>query len=363
MACCMEKYDLHFDTLREIGDLSRDGLLIYNLEEKKVIYANAAAISLTGLREDSSEREIQRFFEFVIADDREYLKNRFADMVKSSATLEVEFKLKKHQREEIEILCCNAFQVHQGSCIVASIRDITKPKQHETYLVEFGAKKNTLLDTLTHHISGALNLMQHLAGQAEKSLASSDNKNLKTYLSLVSDNTRHCIDIINDLLNEEHLESPQVYVKYSRINVVQVIDFIYQELVQSFRDRDFIFKTPSPGIYINTDEVKLLQVVNNLTSNAVKFTPPGSPISIEIEEKSREVIISVKDHGIGIPLALQPFVFERQSVAGRTGLNGEKSNGMGLSICKNLVQLMGGKIWFESNEGAGSTFYCKLPRE
>jgi two-component system, OmpR family, sensor histidine kinase VicK len=115
-------------------------------------------------------------------------------------------------------------------------------------------------------------------------------------------------------------------------------------------------------IYANLDELKLLQVVNNLVSNAIKFSPDDSTVVINVEERVEDVIFSVKDVGVGIPESLQSLIFDRKTVAARTGLEGEKSIGLGLSITKILVDRMGGRIWFDSIPGHGSTFYFTLPK-
>jgi two-component system sensor histidine kinase VicK len=104
-------------------------------------------------------------------------------------------------------------------------------------------------------------------------------------------------------------------------------------------------------------------VVNNLTSNAIKFSDAKDPIVISILIQDDNVIVSVADKGIGIPENLKPLIFEKHFGAGRKGLNGERSIGLGLSICKNLTKLLGGEIWFESEEGQGSTFYFRLPQK
>lgn len=348
-------------TIQEIGDLSNEGIIIYCLANRQVIYANAPAVRLAGL-ERTGLWSIEDLLEIVIPEDREYLKDRYLQVDNSGTTVEVEFRIRKKADKEIHV-CCNAYFVSDRSCVVVHVRDISKPKQHENYLVEFGAKKNTLLDTLSHHISGALSLMQHLAFQAEKSLETSDPQSLRKYLSLLHDNTNHCIAIIEGLMKDEHTESPTIFVKKSRIDLVEKISFIHKELLQSYKSRTFTFTFSSRSIYINTDEVKILQVVNNLISNAIKFTPDAKPIAVEVLEKDSAVVIRVSDEGIGIPENLKQFIFDRHSVAGRIGLNGEKSHGMGLSICKSLIQLTNGSIWFESEEGKGSSFYISLPKD
>ncbi|HYF68789.1 MAG TPA: ATP-binding protein [Ohtaekwangia sp.] len=357
----MDKLQVEFNIVREIADISLDGVIIYSLIDKKVNYANHRAFELVGLTGNASELELQAVLGSVVPQDREYLKNQYSTVCKKFLTVEVEFKVKKRNDPEM-FLCCNAYLVYNKSAIIVFIKDITKPKEHENYLVEYGARKNTILDTLAHQVSGALNLMHHLSSEAEKYIETTSDKNLKIYLGLLNDNSSHCLEIIHDLLKIEHQLSPGIFVKNSRIDIVKKISIIFDELQQNYRTRNFFFYPSVDSLHITTDEVKLLQIINNLTSNAIKFSHPEDPISITIVDAQDQVTVSVTDSGIGIPKNLEPLVFESQFGAGRTGLNGEKSIGLGLSICKNLAKLLNGTIWFESREGEGSTFYFSLPK-
>jgi two-component system, OmpR family, sensor histidine kinase VicK len=249
-----------------------------------------------------------------------------------------------------------------NSTLLFYLRDITRTRAYENYLVEFGARKNTMLDTLTHNISGALNLMQNLSQEAEKHLNDSGNSPLRTYISLLRENSKRSIEMINDLMKKEHVESPEILVKQTRMDVVEKIKIVHQELQHIYSHRKFLLVHDTRSIFTFADDLKLLQVVNNYLSNAIKFSPPNEPIVIKIEETSDEVIISVEDRGIGIPDDLQPYIFDRTGKIGRIGLNGEKSVGLGLWICKNLIEIMGGRVWFESEDGKGSTFFLKLAK-
>jgi two-component system sensor histidine kinase VicK len=358
----LEKISLEFKALQQIGEVSSEGIFVYSVSERKILYANAHVYDLLGLKTNSSRLDIESIFELVIPQDKEYVKNQYSTVAEKSITGEVEFQLVNAKKQHI-FVCCNAFLIAKKSTIVVFIKNITRAKEHQDYLVEFGARKNTVLTTLTHHISGALKLMQHLSAEAGKYIDVSSDKNLKIYLDLLDDNSSRCLEIIYDILKNEHSESPGVSVKTSRIDIIQKVSFIYDELKQSYLHRKFLFQTSTDSLYINIDEVKLLQVVNNLTSNAIKFSPVDETIIIAITETATDVIVWVKDRGIGIPDDKKPLIFQTQLGVGRKGLNGEKSIGLGLSICNNLVQIMNGKIWFESKEGEGSTFYISLPKE
>jgi two-component system sensor histidine kinase VicK len=247
--------------------------------------------------------------------------------------------------------------------VMAVVRDVTEARHHEDYLVEFGTKKNTLLDTVAHQLNGALMLMNNLALKAGRLKVNTDQDALERFVSLVFDNSSHCIKIIHDLIAEEHGESPGVNVRFSRVDVVRTVNYIFEELKKSQTSRNVILDTTSPSMFIDTDDFKFLQVVNNLISNAVKFTRPGDEIRIILRENETSVLIAVADEGIGVPENLQPFLFEKHGPARRTGLNGEKSLGLGLSICKNITNLLGGRIWAESEEGNGTTVFVELPKD
>ena len=112
-------------------------------------------------------------------------------------------------------------------------------------------------------------------------------------------------------------------------------------------------------VNINTD--KFTRVIDNILTNALKFTPLGGKININISKSNTIALLKIEDNGIGIPLHLQALIFDKFTTAGRRGTSGEKSLGLGMSICKKIVALHQGKIWFESKDNTGTTFFIELP--
>jgi signal transduction histidine kinase len=117
---------------------------------------------------------------------------------------------------------------------------------------------------------------------------------------------------------------------------------------------------PKP-LNINIDKERIERMLNNLIGNAIKFSPVGETISIELEQKNKSVLIAIKDNGIGIPAEIQTEIFNTVGSTRRLGKAGEKSFGLGLSICKQIVEAHLGKIWVRSEAGKGSIFYVELP--
>lgn len=109
------------------------------------------------------------------------------------------------------------------------------------------------------------------------------------------------------------------------------------------------------------DRNKMWRVLNNLLTNAIKFSPERSVIRVAASRREHSLLISVADTGIGIPEDMREKIFDAFTGAGRSGTQGEQSFGLGLSICRQIVEAHGGTIWFESELGRGSTFYVTLP--
>jgi signal transduction histidine kinase len=114
-------------------------------------------------------------------------------------------------------------------------------------------------------------------------------------------------------------------------------------------------------ILVSADRLRISQVVANLLANAVKFSPDGGDIEIELERREGEAVVSVRDHGVGIPARSQPRVFERFFRAHADSPYDYGGIGLGLYLAKEFVVSHGGRIWFESAEGVGSTFSFSLP--
>jgi signal transduction histidine kinase len=126
------------------------------------------------------------------------------------------------------------------------------------------------------------------------------------------------------------------------------------------KQQQIILHTPKVPLYTFADSDKISRVVNNLVMNAIKFSFPNSTIHVSVKDKNDNVEIEVKDEGIGIPQDMQDKVFDVFTEARRKGTSRESTFGLGLSICKQIIEAHGGKIWLESKEGLGSSFHVQL---
>lgn len=355
----MEKQDLSF--IKKIGELTDDGVAVFNLQSLKFTYTNENFLKIFETESDSIFTDSNIVMKFVIAEDLTYLKSRFSELLELSHVNTTEFRL-KFPNSSIKHLMCDVLILEEGKMVTAFVKDISMAKRHEDYLIKYTAQKDTLLDMLTHNLSGPLLLSKDIITSIKKGYNDNNMANVNKLIGIIQENTQQCIDIVNDFLREEHMESATTYVKKTRFDIIEKINVTLDKLRAMNKDKVFILSTELTSPNINSDAVKFFQVVHNLLSNAIKFTQENGIIHIDVTEEEHSYIICIKDNGIGVSENLKMLLF-KDRVVGKLGLRGEKSSGLGLSIAKKLVDLMDGKIWLESTENEGSSFYVQLPKE
>ena len=243
-------------------------------------------------------------------------------------------------------------------------RDITDRKKYTNVMLKYTARKNAALEILSHDLSGFLGLIQNLAGGVAQNKHIIIPEPLLENLDLIQQICKRSTGLITNLVNHEFLESASVKLNRERQNVVTIIRdavAMYQTAEQDLAKK-FIVQVNASEIFAEIDDVKFMQVINNLISNAMKFTPNGGCITISVEELENNILFSVADTGIGIPKQLQKVLFDKFTEASRPGLRGESSVGLGMSIIKNIVELHKGRIWFASEVNKGTTFFIEIPK-
>jgi two-component system, OmpR family, sensor histidine kinase VicK len=347
-------------SLQKIGELSKDGVFIYNTAAKKLLYINDPFAAIFDTAKELLLDNPKVVLDFMVTEDAFYLRQRYTELEKEKYISRNEFRL--HFGKNIKHLSCDAYLADENM-VIGFIKDITREKEHEDYIVDYGARKDTLLDMITHNLAGPLNLSDNILRWMQQNYADGKSGDMNAQLEMMRSITKECIDIVNDFLRKEHLESERIFVKKTRFDLLERIMATLEKLIATNRNKKFRVITELAHLDINTDSVKFFQVIHNLISNAIKFTPDGGQIDIIVEERESTFIIRVRDNGIGIPAELHPDLFNKDTPARREGLNKEQPSGLGLHIVKMLVGLMEGKVWFESKVNQGSTFSIELPKD
>ena len=241
---------------------------------------------------------------------------------------------------------------------------------------EANAAKSAFLSTVSHELRTPLTSVLGFAKITKKRLEEkifpitdkSDPKTIKTIeqisgnLNVVISEGERLTNLINDVLDLAKIEAGKMEWNVDPVHVPDIVDRAIAATSSLFEHKNLKLETKIEKDLpeISGDRDKLIQVVVNLLSNAVKFTPEGKVIC-SVFQKEEGIVVGITDTGIGIAPGDHDKVFEQFKQVGDTLTDKPKGTGLGLPICKEIVEHHGGKIWLESDLGKGSTFYFMLP--
>ncbi|MGE0078681.1 MAG: ATP-binding protein [Bacteroidales bacterium] len=298
--------------------------------------------------------------------------------INSDGPIEVEEDLTfvDGKRHTVKVYKCKIVNTN-GSVvgILGVLTDITFSKKYEKALVEALEKaeeadrlKSAFLANMSHEIRTPLNGIIGFAKYLRNFPETSREETLK-FLNIICNSADHLLNLINDIIDISKIEVNQLKIAPEAINLNTLLNEIYSfyytanpdlaKLGVSFRILTSLADSESN---IVVDKVRLRQILNNLITNALKFTKKGSvEFGYELTSDKSFLKFFVSDTGIGIPIDKIDLIFQRFSQADIDVTRKYGGTGLGLAISKSLIELMGGKIWVESQPEVGSTFFFTLP--
>lgn len=220
--------------------------------------------------------------------------------------------------------------------------------------------KSELLSMVAHDLRSPLNNIQSLVELMQ--MPGQPQEEQAAYYSYIKDCCDKADRIIREIVSAAQESNENNIVKNpEHINtLVQDCFRNWKKIVNNKIKMDLVL--PEEWIVLPINKDKIQRIIDNLIGNAIKFTPEQTgEIVIELKKKKNLIRISVSDNGIGIPQKHLPFLFDKFTIAGRKGIHDEDSFGLGLHISKQFAEQHGGKLWVETTEHKGSTFYLDLP--
>jgi PAS domain S-box-containing protein len=222
--------------------------------------------------------------------------------------------------------------------------------------------KSAFLTNMSHEIRTPMNGILVFAELLKEPNLSSDDQ--QDFIQTIQISGERMLDTINSIVDISKIESGLMKVDIKETNINDKIEFAYKFFKPEveIKGLQLLFKNglPTKEAIIKTDNEKVYGMLINLIKNAIKFTNAGS-IKFGYEKKGEYLEFFVKDSGIGIPENQKEMIFERFRQGSESFNRGYEGSGLGLSIAKSYVEMLGGKIWVESEEGKGSIFYFTIP--
>lgn len=228
-------------------------------------------------------------------------------------------------------------------------------------LMMLNEEKNNLVRILAHDLRSPLSQIIGIADILHKDhqVALAEDQVL---LTKITDGAHRINEMISKILNVESLDRNDSTTVFEEIHIAPLLEEVVQRFASGAREKGIgiVLNNCKEEEMIVTDQVLLLQILDNLVSNAIKFSPKNTQVQVTVEVNKSGVLIKVKDEGPGFSEADQTLMFNKFQKLSAQPTNGEPSTGLGLSIVKRYVEELKGKIWLETAIGKGTTFFVQL---
>lgn len=263
------------------------------------------------------------------------------------------------RQEELELLNRELEDTNRG--VVALYAELD---ERADYLRRASELKTKFLSNVSHEFRTPLNsiisLARLLMDRMDGDLTPEQTKQVR----YIESSARDLQEMVNDLLDLAKVEAGKIRIRSKRFEVHELFSALKGMLKPLLADNnsvDLIFEDRPDVTALHTDEGKVSQILRNLVSNALKFTPKGQVTVSARTLENREVLFTVADTGIGIAAQHHETIFKEFSQVENPLQERYRGTGLGLPLCRNLALLLGGTIWLESEPGKGSTFYVRIP--
>ena len=220
--------------------------------------------------------------------------------------------------------------------------------------------KSDFLANMSHELRSPLTVIRGGIDYLNRTIKIEDNRN---YLSIIDKNLNRLIRLVSDLFNFTKLEAKKIEWSFERTDLTELIEEVIEITSPLAVEKQIHICYDKPrAIYVEFDLERIEQVIVNLIDNAIKFSAPGTEITIRTTELADSVTVAVEDQGVGIPQENLKSIFDKFSTV-PSGRDGKvEGTGLGLAICRTIIEAHQGRVWAESTKGVSSTFYFSLPK-
>ena len=241
---------------------------------------------------------------------------------------------------------------------------LNKLNESNLDLKQINASKDKFFSIIGHDLKSPFNSVIGLSKLLVEQIKNNDIDGIELYGNLIIESSEKALGLLMNLLEWSRSQTGRIELNAEYFNLVDLINKIKLLFDDSASQKSITIKHSMPPIITVFADVDMISsVLRNLISNAIKFTMPGGEITVSATEKQNEIICSVSDSGVGISKNSIEKLFRIDQSVSTAGTQMETGTGLGLILCKEFIEKHKGRIWVESEEGNGSTFYFTLPSD
>jgi signal transduction histidine kinase len=241
--------------------------------------------------------------------------------------------------------------------------ELQKLREENEQLKKMNALKSDWISISAHQLRTSLSAIKWILKMFLDKDFGELSQEQQGFIRKAFDSTERLVSLVNEMLSLNHAQETLTYI-FSQTDIVSLVDdVVFDFHGESFKKRVGIvfLKPPAPVPQVSCDTEKIRVVLQNLIENAIKYSMENDSVIISLQAEEKELVVAVKDTGIGIPESEQPKIFEKFYRAPNAKEKESIGSGLGLFTTKAIVEAHGGRIWFESDGKTGTTFYVALP--
>ncbi len=356
---------LRQDQLNAILSSMAEGLIAVDRSEKIILMNQAAGIMLRLAPQAAVGKDIREVFVLERGNSstvREALappvSRAMAEKNIISFSLRDDLQLKNSAGVSFPVAMMVAPLLVAGEVdgAIVIFRDVARDKEVDRAKTEF-------VSLASHQLKTPLSAINWYAETMLEQEIGKLNRKQKEYLENLYNSNRRMIELVNSLLNVSRIDLGTFAIEPKPTDLRELADSVVAELAPILAEKRIdLSKLYATGLPILSVDPKLTRIVfQNYLSNAVKYTPPAGTIAVELSRVGEEIVWRVADSGFGIPASDQHKIFTKLFRAENIRDQEADGTGLGLYIVKSIMEAVGGRVWFESLEGQGSTFYAAFP--
>jgi PAS domain S-box-containing protein len=329
----------------QLANATYEGVVIH--DQGLVVDVNERLLELFATTEDAIIG--RRLTELVARNDRDHVRSIALD-----GTHELRLMAVRPDGTQFPVAVrMRSIRMREKQLYVAAIRDLT-----ESY--EVGRLKDEFVATVSHEFRTPLTSIRGALALLQPDQLIRHPRKAARLLDVANTNIERLVRLVNDLLDLQRMESGQITLRWKQCVTTEIVRQAVTEMSASAESANIRMETKIAPVVIHCDPERILQTLNNLINNAIKFSGGGSRILVECEAVGGDVLFRVQDEGRGIPADKLESLFERFQQLDGSDARRIGGTGLGLSICRTIVQQHRGRIWAESS-GQGNTFSFILP--
>jgi len=356
---------MHFEQLFQSIPL---GVVLLDRKDRVIDLNEGFTYLFQYTREEAIGRPIN---DLIVPDEFKDKGTDATEKVASGQPVYLETVRQRKDGKQIDVaIIGNPVDMQTGHLSVIGVyQDITERKQAEDILREseqnlrdLNADKDKFFSILAHDLRNPFNSIIGFSEVLIDRIKQKDLNGIDKFAQQILQSAKNTYELLSNLLAWARLQTGKMELNNEMVNLNSILDESLMLFSENAAEKSVtLMRKTTPGIQVDADKTVLGTIMRNLINNAIKFTNPGGKVTVGSDMKNNEVVVWVRDTGIGMSKEMLEDLFDPGKNTSRTGTGGEPSTGLGLLLANEFAEKQGGTLWAESTEGSGSVFYLSLP--